>query len=97
MNRGMLWFDNNPKTNLASKIKQAAEYYRQKYGAAPNLCLVHPSMLADKTRRRKGSPSAPTAPFCPAICGLDLLKRSDRHSLLPLLQQHPAVFCGVSV
>lgn len=48
MNRGMLWFDNNPKTNLASKIKQAAEYYRQKYGAAPNLCFVHPSMLAEK-------------------------------------------------
>ncbi len=49
MNRGMLWFDNNPKTGLTAKIKQAAEYYRQKYGAAPNLCLVHPSMLADKT------------------------------------------------
>jgi hypothetical protein len=48
MNRGMLWFDNNPKTNLASKIKQAAEYYRQKYGAAPNLCFVHPSMLTEK-------------------------------------------------
>ena len=48
MNRGMLWFDNDPKTNLAAKIKQAAEYYRRKYGAAPNLCLVHPSILADK-------------------------------------------------
>ena len=48
MNRGMLWFDNDPKTNLAAKIKQAAEYYRRKYGDAPNLCLVHPSMLADK-------------------------------------------------
>ena len=48
MNRGMLWFDNNPKTNLASKIKQAAEYYRQKYGAVPNLCFVHPSMLSEK-------------------------------------------------
>ena len=48
MNRGMLWFDNNPKTGLTAKIKRAAEYYRQKYGDAPNLCLVHPSMLADK-------------------------------------------------
>ena len=26
MNRGMLWFDNNPKTGLTAKIKQAAEY-----------------------------------------------------------------------
>jgi hypothetical protein len=48
MNRGMLWFDNDPKTGLAAKIKQAAEYYRRKYGDIPNLCLVHPSMLADK-------------------------------------------------
>jgi hypothetical protein len=48
MNRGMLWFDNNPKTELAAKIQQAAEYYRRKYGAAPNLCFVHPSMMADK-------------------------------------------------
>jgi hypothetical protein len=48
MNRGMLWFDNDPKTSLSLKVKQAAEYYRRKYGTAPNLCLVNPSMLADK-------------------------------------------------
>jgi hypothetical protein len=44
----MLWFDNDPKTALVAKIKNAAEYYRNKYGLTPNLCLVHPSML-DKT------------------------------------------------
>jgi hypothetical protein len=44
MNRGMLWYDNNPKTALAAKIKQAADFYRQKYGVAPNLCLVHPCL-----------------------------------------------------
>lgn len=49
MNRGMLWFDNNPKTTLAAKIQQAADYYRRKYGAAPTLCFVHPSMLANNT------------------------------------------------
>lgn len=48
MNSGMLWFDNNPKTALTAKIKQAADYYRQKYGTAPNLCFVHPSMLTGK-------------------------------------------------
>jgi len=41
----MLWFDNDPKTALTTKIEKAAGYYRQKYGRNPNLCLVHPSML----------------------------------------------------
>jgi hypothetical protein len=45
MNVGMLWFDNDPHTELAAKVARAADYYRQKYGLTPNLCLVHPSML----------------------------------------------------
>ncbi len=45
MRTGMLWFDNNPKTDLATKIQQAAGYYQKKYGCMPNLCFVHPSML----------------------------------------------------
>jgi hypothetical protein len=44
MNIGMLWFDNDPKTDLATKIEHAAEYYRKKYGKRPNLCFIHPSM-----------------------------------------------------
>jgi hypothetical protein len=46
MNIGMLWFDNDPKAALARKIERAADYYRSKYGQRPNLCFVHPSMLA---------------------------------------------------
>lgn len=45
MNVGMLWFDNDPKTDLKAKIERAALYYRNKYGKKPNLCFVHPSML----------------------------------------------------
>jgi len=45
MHSGMLWFDNDPKTALTTKIEKAAGYYRQKYGRNPDLCLVHPSML----------------------------------------------------
>jgi hypothetical protein len=45
METGMLWFDNDPKTDLLTKILQAAMYYQQKYGEKPNLCFVHPSML----------------------------------------------------
>jgi hypothetical protein len=46
MNVGMLWFDNDPHTALKAKVERAAAYYRQKYGHLPDLCLVHPSMLA---------------------------------------------------
>jgi hypothetical protein len=48
MNTGMMWFDNDPKTTLDVKIQHAADYYRQKYGRTPDLCLVNPGML-DKT------------------------------------------------
>ncbi len=47
MNVGMLWFDNDPHTALTAKVSRAADYYRKKYGLAPDLCLVHPSMLAE--------------------------------------------------
>lgn len=49
MNVGMLWFDNDPRTALTAKVTRAADYYRKKYGLAPDLCLVHPSMLAEPT------------------------------------------------
>jgi hypothetical protein len=45
MNIGMLWFDNDQKSELAVKISRAASYYQSKYGKKPNLCFVHPSML----------------------------------------------------
>lgn len=41
----MLWFDNDSKVNLDTKIARAAVYYRNKYGRAPNVCFVHPTML----------------------------------------------------
>ncbi|MEN8240452.1 MAG: hypothetical protein ABFS17_00910 [Chloroflexota bacterium] len=47
MDFGMLWFDNNPASNLSQKVDRAAEYYRSKYGSAPTICLVNPKMLTD--------------------------------------------------
>ena len=52
MKIGMLWFDNDKKTDLTTKIEHAADYYQIKYGLRPNLCYVHPSM----------APSAPEVP-----------------------------------
>jgi hypothetical protein len=45
MNSGMLWFDNDPKTDLVSKLVRAVQYYRGKYGCEPDLCFMHPRML----------------------------------------------------
>ena len=53
MEIGMLWFDNDKKTDYEAKIERAATYYRDKYGRAPNLCFVHPCMIPNN-----GSPSA---------------------------------------
>jgi hypothetical protein len=53
MNIGMLWFDNDPKAGLNMKIKRAASYYRDKYGASPTLCYVHPSMITNGNGKDK--------------------------------------------
>lgn len=42
---GMLWFDNDNKSDLNNRVERAAEYYQRKYGKTPNMCYVHPSML----------------------------------------------------
>jgi hypothetical protein len=44
MNIGMLWFDNDPQSDLVAKVTRAANYYQGKYGNRPNLCFIHPSM-----------------------------------------------------
>jgi hypothetical protein len=46
MDTGMLWFDDSDRP-FKSKLKRAVTYYQQKYEKQPNLCVVHPSMLAD--------------------------------------------------
>ncbi|WP_299025543.1 hypothetical protein [uncultured Thermanaerothrix sp.] len=48
MKMGMLWYDDDPKADLRTKVHRAAEYYQKKYGVRPNLCYVHPSMLAQE-------------------------------------------------
>jgi hypothetical protein len=56
MNIGMLWFDNDPKSGLDTKIERAANYYREKYGRYPTLCFVHPSMIP-QTPNPSGTPN----------------------------------------
>lgn len=53
MEEGMMWFDNDQKADLDSKVGRAVEYYQDKYGDSPNLCFVHPSMLAGNGGSKK--------------------------------------------
>lgn len=50
MKTGMLWFDNDPKVDLTTKIARAVAYYQKKYGQKPDLCYVHPTMLSTMTK-----------------------------------------------
>jgi hypothetical protein len=43
MTTGMLWYDADRASDLASKILRAASHYRAKYGAEPDVCFLHPS------------------------------------------------------
>ncbi len=54
MRTGMLWFDNDPKTDLMTKVSQAAIYYQKKYGARPDLCFVHPTMYSEGAENANG-------------------------------------------
>lgn len=45
MNLGMMWFDNDPQTDLPQKIERAASFYHQKYGETPTLCMINPKMV----------------------------------------------------
>jgi len=51
---GMLWFDNDPKSDLNTKIVRAVDFYQKKYGTRPDLCFVHPSMIKNNLAGRNG-------------------------------------------
>jgi len=47
MKLGMLWLDDDKAMSLEAKIRRAAEYYQDKYGKVPDLCLVNKKMLTE--------------------------------------------------
>ncbi|MAT98724.1 MAG: hypothetical protein CL608_16400 [Anaerolineaceae bacterium] len=55
MNVGMLWLDDDRKRSLDEKVNRAVEYYREKYGRMPEMCLVNTGMLAEETQVGKVS------------------------------------------
>lgn len=54
MSTGMLWFDNDPKLDLLTKIQRATEYYQRKYGQKPDLCYINPAAAGEKIPKAAG-------------------------------------------
>ena len=66
MDIGMLWFDNDQKSSIPSKVERAARYYQKKYGKNPDLCYVHPKMVKGANGGKKKEKNA----FLETIRGL---------------------------
>jgi len=45
MQEGLLWFDSDPKRNLAAKVARAADRYLFKFGVRPDVCYVNSGQL----------------------------------------------------
>lgn len=65
MKVGLLWFDDDARRDLETKVARAAEHYRQKYGRAPELCFVHPSLLQGARVRTNGLQVHPSKSVLP--------------------------------
>lgn len=73
MEIGMLWFDNDKKTSIPSKVEKAARYYEKKYGVNPDLCYVHPKTVkGEKEENGKSQQAAAQDPI--TIGKIQLLK-----------------------
>lgn len=53
MNIGMLWFDESPGP-LSERVQRAADFYAEKYGVKPTLCMVNPAMLESSNGNLNG-------------------------------------------
>ncbi len=41
------WFDDTPKKSVMQKLTEAVERYEEKFGEAPNLCLVNANNITE--------------------------------------------------
>jgi hypothetical protein len=54
MDIGMLWKDDDGRRSLQEKVARAVDYYQQKYGEQPTVCVIHPHMLPDGVEATAG-------------------------------------------
>jgi hypothetical protein len=65
MKEGLLWYDDDPKRDLAEKVLRAANRYQQKFGIVPEVCYVHPSTVTGEQKKVDGLEIAPLPSVLP--------------------------------
>jgi hypothetical protein len=45
MKQGMLWYDSQIAKDFQNRLNLALDYFKEKYGFAPECCYVNPEML----------------------------------------------------
>ena len=50
MKVGMMWLDNDKTRSLDDKVQRAVDYYRDKYGRFPEVCLVNAKVLVEEKK-----------------------------------------------
>lgn len=48
MNIGMMWFNNDPKTPVSTRIEEAIKYYKEKYNKNPDICYCNPNVFTEQ-------------------------------------------------
>lgn len=51
MKAGMLWLDADARRTFDEKVQRAVDYYRQKYGSSPDLCLVNTATFSEEEKK----------------------------------------------
>jgi len=72
----MLWFDNDRKSSIPSKVEKAARYYQKKYGKKPDVCYVHPKMV--KGEKGKNNDAKKSTVGNPLKIGKILVLKNDK-------------------
>jgi hypothetical protein len=50
MKSGMLWLDADARRTFEEKVQRAVDYYREKYGTTPDLCLVNTASFTEEEK-----------------------------------------------
>ena len=66
MHSGMLWYDSGLQGSLEERLLRAIEYYRQKYGRMPTLCLVNQGTMQGMSGQIEGVTVRAYGPMLPA-------------------------------
>ena len=51
MRAGLLWYDDDPESDLLEKVRRAARRFKDKFGTTADICYVHPSAITGNGRR----------------------------------------------